>query len=43
MVERRPLGITLIGYFYIFGAVVIAITLFTNAKDQYRNRFKNTK
>ncbi|CAH2213894.1 hypothetical protein [Tepidibacter aestuarii] len=35
MVEKRPLGITLIGYFYIFGAVVIAITLFTNAKDQF--------
>ncbi len=35
MVEKKPLGITLIGYFYIFGAVVIAITLFTNAKDQF--------
>lgn len=35
MVEKRPLGITLIGYFYIWGVVVILITLFTNVTEQF--------
>lgn len=35
MVEKRPWGITLIGYFYIFGAIVLLITLFTNSTDEF--------
>lgn len=35
MSEKRPLGITLIGYFYIFGAIVLLVTLFTNPTEQY--------
>ncbi|MBU3142713.1 hypothetical protein [Clostridium sp. CF012] len=35
MNEKRPLGITLIGDFYIFGAIVLIITLFTNTTEQY--------
>jgi len=35
MGEKRPLGVTFIGYFYIFGALVLIATLFTNATDQY--------
>jgi hypothetical protein len=35
MNEKRPLGITFIGYFYIFGAVVLIAALFTNAADQF--------
>ncbi|GAA0714910.1 hypothetical protein GCM10008904_31140 [Paraclostridium ghonii] len=36
MIRKRPLGVTLIGYFYVFGAIVILITLFTNAINQFR-------
>ena len=32
---KRPLGITLIGYFYIFGSIILLITLFTNPIEQY--------
>lgn len=35
MDKKRPLGITLIGYFYIFGAIVLIVTLFTNATQQF--------
>ena len=35
MNEKRPLGITLIGGFYVFGAVVLIITLFTNGVDKF--------
>ncbi|MCY6958340.1 hypothetical protein [Clostridium brassicae] len=35
MLKERPLGIMLIGYFYILGAVVLIITLFTNASEQF--------
>lgn len=35
MIEKRPLGITLIGYFYIFGAIVLIVTLLTNATEEY--------
>lgn len=35
MSKKRPFGITLIGYFYIFGAIVLLVTLFTNATEQY--------
>ncbi len=35
MVEKRPLGITLIGYFYILGAIALIITLFTNVTQQF--------
>lgn len=35
MGKKRPLGITLIGYFYIFGAIVLISTLFTNATQQF--------
>ena len=35
MGEKRPLGITLIGYFYIFGSIILIITLFTNATEEY--------
>ena len=35
MKERRPLGITLIGYFYIFGAIVLLASLFSNDKSQF--------
>lgn len=35
MVEKRPLGITLIGYFYIWGAVALIITLFTSGTEQF--------
>jgi hypothetical protein len=35
MNKKRPLGITFIGYFYIFGAVILIITLFTNAADEF--------
>lgn len=35
MGEKRPLGIALIGYFYVFGAFVLIITLFTNATEQF--------
>lgn len=27
MIKKRPLGITLIGYFYIFGAIILLVTL----------------
>ena len=35
MDEKRPFGITLIGYFYIFGAIVLIATLFTNTTQQF--------
>ncbi|MFD3157353.1 hypothetical protein ACFIJ5_10900 [Haloimpatiens sp. FM7330] len=35
MSEKRPLGITLIGYFYILGVTVLIITLFTNTRAQF--------
>jgi hypothetical protein len=35
MREKRPLGITLIGYFYIFGAIVLIIILIANTPQQY--------
>ncbi|MFA9397398.1 MAG: hypothetical protein ACERKV_03915 [Clostridiaceae bacterium] len=35
MGEKRPLGITLIGYFYVFGAFVLIVTLFTNSTQQF--------
>lgn len=35
MGEKRSLGITLIGYYYIFGSIVLIITLFTNTTEQY--------
>lgn len=40
MDEKRPLGITLIGGFYAFGAVVLIITLFTNATDKFGIAFR---
>jgi len=27
MIMKRPLGVTLIGYFYVFGAIILLITL----------------
>lgn len=35
MDNKRPLIITLIGYFYIFGSIILIITLFTNANDEF--------
>ncbi len=35
MDEKRPLGVTLVGYFYIFGSILLMITLFSNATEQY--------
>lgn len=35
MVSRRPLGVTLIGYFYLFGAMVLIAALLTNATQQF--------
>lgn len=35
MDKKRPSGITLIGYFYIFGAVVLILTLFTNPTEKF--------
>lgn len=35
MNDKRPLGVTLIGYFYVFGSIILIITLFTNPSDQY--------
>jgi uncharacterized membrane protein (DUF2068 family) len=35
MSKKRPLGISFIGYFYIFGAIVLIITLFTKQIEQY--------
>jgi len=35
MHEKRPLGIILIGYFYVFGAFVLIATLFTNATQEF--------
>ena len=35
MDEKRPLGVTLIGYFYVFGSILLMITLFSNATEQY--------
>ena len=35
MSEKRPLGITLIGYFYVFGAVVLMLIFLTNATQQF--------
>lgn len=35
MDEKRPSEITLIGYFYVFGAFVLIITLFTNATELF--------
>ncbi|MDI3310563.1 MAG: hypothetical protein QJR05_03950 [Thermoanaerobacterium sp.] len=35
MGEKRLFGITLIGYFYIFGAIVLLVTLFTNSADEF--------
>ncbi|KOA18506.1 hypothetical protein CLHOM_34080 [Clostridium homopropionicum DSM 5847] len=40
MEEKRPLGITLIGGFYVFGALVLIITLFTNATDKFGIAFR---
>jgi len=40
MDETRPLGITLIGGFYVFGALVLIITLFTNATDKFGIAFR---
>lgn len=35
MSVKRPLGVSLIGYFYIIGSIVLIITLFTNTSEQY--------
>lgn len=35
MHNKRPLAITLIGYFYIFSSIILIITLFTNANDEF--------
>ncbi|WP_264174380.1 hypothetical protein [Clostridium tagluense] len=35
MGEKRPLGITFIGNFYIFVAIILIITLFTNTTERY--------
>ena len=35
MDKKRPIGITLIGYFYILGAIALIVTLFTNATQQF--------
>ncbi|KLU63742.1 hypothetical protein DEAC_c43450 [Desulfosporosinus acididurans] len=35
MEQKRPLGLILIGSFYIFGAFVLILTLFTNATEQF--------
>jgi hypothetical protein len=35
MVKKRPQGITLIGYFYIWGAIVLLATLFTSGADEF--------
>lgn len=35
MISKRPLGISLIGYFYFFGAVVLLITLFSKPMEQF--------
>jgi hypothetical protein len=35
MIEKRPLGITLIGCFYIFGVIVLMIILLSNTTQQY--------
>lgn len=35
MDKKRPLGVTLIGYFYIFGAIALIVTLFTNSTQQF--------
>ena len=35
MIEKRPLGIALIGYFYVFGAVVLMIIFLTKATPQF--------
>jgi hypothetical protein len=33
--KKRLIGITLIGYFYILGAIALIVTLFTNATQQF--------
>ena len=35
MNKKRPFGVTLIGYFYVFGSIILIITLFTNSIEQY--------
>ena len=35
MSKKRPFGVTLIGYFYVFGSIILIITLFTNSIEQY--------
>lgn len=35
MSKKRPSGVTLIGYFYVFGSIILIITLFTNSIEQY--------
>jgi hypothetical protein len=35
MGEKRPLGITLIGCFYVFGALILIVTLFMNGTDEF--------
>lgn len=35
MAQERPLGLTLFGCFYIFGAFVLIVTLFTNPTEQF--------
>ncbi len=35
MSKERPLGVTLIGAFYVFGALGLIVTLFTNTIDQF--------
>jgi len=35
MDEKRPSGVTSIGYFYVFGAFILIITLFTNTTEPF--------
>lgn len=35
MKAKRPFGITFIGYFYIFGALVLFVTIFINSADKF--------
>ncbi len=32
---KRPLGVTIIGFFYILGSIVLIATLFTNVRQQF--------
>jgi hypothetical protein len=40
MISKRPLGVVLIGYFYILGAIVLILTLFANTTEQYGIAFR---